>query len=312
MLAKQERYKKKRILPPFDEDFKNISQSLIPLYENKELFGDQSNANVQPNENSKSEPIEIEQTDSQSSEQIENNHLNQVLSFKKEECDSKFVGINNFKSTESWLEDSNRVRKFEEAINMNKYLFRNKLILDINSPYGLYGIFALKNGARYVIIRVKKGLKVFVERIFKQNGFSPEQYSLIEKPLTEVSKNWNTSNNQLKMILENSKIDCILGEWQGTLLINSEIIRELITTRDQFLKQDGLIFPRRGKIVINFIQDSAFYNSRFDFWNNVYDFNMRHVKDIVYTEPCFDYSTKDMIKTWDSVLKKFGTQNFFI
>lgn len=322
-----------KTLPPFDPEFLNIAESLKPLYENKELFGENLTPAIpEPNdeqntaiivENNESldnqetesisgpQDIEIEDSNSQV---CENNHLNQILSLKKEECDSKFVGINNFKSAESWLEDSNRVRAFEEAINMNKYLFIDKVVLDINSPYGLYGIFALKCGAKHAVIRVKKGLKVFVARIFEHNGFRSDQYSLVEKPLTEIAQEWasasNSETSQLRSILEGEKLDCILGEWQGTLLVNSEKVKELVETRDLFLKASGFVFPRRGKLVINLIQDPSFYHSRFSFWDDVYGFDMKNVKPLIYKEPYFDYSTKEMIKTWDSVLKQFGTQIF--
>ena len=288
-IESQPRYKKHKILPPFDEDFKNIPESMKSLYTQKL---------VMVNTESESDNISPDALN-----EIQANHLDQKLSLKKEDCDKMFVGINNFKNLEGWLEDTNRIDPYREAILYNRYRFENKVIYDINSPYGIFGMFALQSKAKFVIVTCSKNFSSFVNQIYKDNGFTDDQFLVIEDTLNRTDSSILTKEQSevLERIKANREIDIILGEWNGSILVNTKTIRDVIEVRDKFLHPSGSVFPNKGHLVMNFIEDSKYYEERFGFWNDVYGFNMKNVKELVYNEACLDYCTNNMIQTFDNI-----------
>lgn len=43
--------------------------------------------------------------------------------------------------------------------------------------------------------------------------------------------------------------------------------------------------------------DAEYYDSRFKFWDNVYGYRMENMKDMFYTEACYDFINKDCVVT---------------
>lgn len=283
------RYKKFRTLPPIDEDFANIPEAMKSLY---------SQNLIMVNTESETDNVGLG-----NSEQPLSSHLNQKLTLNKEDCDKMFVGINTFKNLESWLEDKDRIEPYREAIQYNKYKFEGKVVYDINSPYGIFGLFALQSEAKFVIVSCQKNFSSFVKDIYRENGFDEDRFMVVEGRLNKVEEGSLPPGQAetLSAMKQHREIDVILGEWNGSVLVNSKILRDLIQVRDQFLKPDGFVFPNKGKLVMNFIEDSKFYEERFGFWDEVYGFNMSNVKDIVYLESCLDYCTSDMMHTYDNI-----------
>jgi protein arginine N-methyltransferase 1 len=285
----QRRYKKLKIMEALDSEFNNIQESMKELYSQKLIMV-----------NSESESDNIIPEDLVTTQ---SHHLTQKLTLNKENCDKMFVGINNFKNLEGWLEDKDRIEPYREAIHYNKYKFENKVVYDINSPYGIFGLFALQSNARFVVVTCKKNFSSFVVSIYKDNGFTEDQFLVIEGPLNNIDSS-SLSPTQVKLVAqmkENREIDIIVGEWHGTVLVNSKILRDLIEVREHFLKPQGFVFPNKGKLVMNFIEDAKFYGERFDFWDDVYGFNMSNVKETVFQESCLDYCTPDMMQTYDNI-----------
>lgn len=296
------RYRKEQIMSPLDESFKNIPEAMNSLYSHK---------TVMVNSESQSDNISPAHLS-----QLQMNHLNQKLSLKKEDCDKTFIGINNFKFLEGWLEDQDRIEPYKDAIFYNKYKFENRLVYDINSPYGMFGMFALQNKAAFVIATCQKNFSSYVHQIYLDNGFAENQFLIIEDTLDKLdtSKLDPEKAQILERIKREREIDVILGEWHGTVLTNSKVIRSVISVRDNFLKSSGFVFPNKGQLVLNFIEDGQYYEERFGFWDEVYGFNMRNVKHLVYQEAYLDYCTKNMLKTFDHVfysidLNKISTQD---
>ena len=294
-------YQQETVMKPLDKDFENIPEAMTELYTNTFLFKNKE---------------EVSEDNKIVEENVELSHMNQKLSYKKEDCDLMYVGINNYKQMESWLEDHDRIMVFKEAIVFNKYKFENKIIYDNNSPYGLYGMFALKTSASLVITTCQKDFSEFVRTIYRDNGFSDDQFIIIEQDLSTIDMELleHPKKDKLREILSNKRIDCILGEWQGSMLINSSSIASIIDTRDKYLNpESGFIFPNKGKLIINFVDDPKYYGERFNFWNDVYGFKMGNVKPIVMKEGCMDYGTSQIIKTYDNTFYDIGNYyNFYL
>ena len=102
-------YKKLNILEPLDPSYNDIDKAMAPLYSNTLFTGNLL-------------------------EEIKNqnlSHLNQKLSYNKEDCDKMYVGINTFKNLEGKLEDNTTIELFKEVILMNKYKFENKIVKNL-------------------------------------------------------------------------------------------------------------------------------------------------------------------------------------
>lgn len=288
-VAPKRKYKKLKIMSPVDDSFNNIPEAMNSLYSQKTVM-----VNTQSQSDNIS-PADLEL--------LQTNHLNQKLSHKKEDSDKTFIGINNFKLLEGWLEDQDRIEPYKNAIFYNKYRFEHKVVYDINSPYGIFGIFALQNGAAFVIVTCQKNFSSYVHQIYLDNGFSEDQFVVIEHTLDKLDTGSLDADKArlLERVKQNREIDVILGEWHGSVLVNSKVIRSVIAVREHFLKSSGFVFPNKGELVMNFIEDGEYYGERFGYWDEVYGFDMRNVKPLVLQEACLDYCTKNMLQTYDNV-----------
>lgn len=67
------------------------------------------------------------------------------------------------------------------------------------------------------------------------------------------------------------KVDIIISEPIGFLLVHERMLESYVVARDRFLKPGGLMFPTTGSIVIAPFTDFTLYSeqeAKLQFWNN--------------------------------------------
>ena len=52
--------------------------------------------------------------------------------------------------------------------------------------------------------------------------------------------------------------------------------------------ETGIILPDQAKLFMGAIEDEQFKREKIDFWDNVYGFNMRTIKEMALSEPLVD------------------------
>ena len=70
------------------------------------------------------------------------------------------------------------------------------------------------------------------------------------------------------------KVDIIVSEWMGYFLFYENMLKSVITAREKWLKQGGLMFPAVAELYMMPFADEECYRSKVDFWKDVYGIDM--------------------------------------
>ncbi|KAJ1903940.1 Nuclear SAM-dependent mono-and asymmetric methyltransferase, partial [Tieghemiomyces parasiticus] len=77
----------------------------------------------------------------------------------------------------------------------------------------------------------------------------------------------------------------------------------VLVARDRYLKPDGLIFPDKATMHIAAIEDAEYRREKIDFWDDVYGFDMRAIKEVALKEPLVDTVDPQAVNTTDCIFK---------
>jgi protein arginine N-methyltransferase 1 len=158
----------------------------------------------------------------------------------------------------------------------NKHLFRGKTVLDVGCGTAVLSMFAAKAGAKKVIGIECAGIIKQAEKIVEANGFK-DTITLIKGKVEEV---------ELPDGIE--KVDIIISEWMGYFLLYESMLDTVIFARDKWLAEEGMIFPDKASLFLCAIEDAAYRESKINFWDNVYGFDMSCIKELAIIEPLVD------------------------
>jgi len=192
-----------------------------------------------------------------------------------------FDSYSHFGIHEEMLKDEVRTRSYMNAIEQNKHLFRGKIVLDVGCGTGILSMFAARAGAAKVYAVECSQIVEQCRQIVIDNGFQ-DTIEVIQAKMEDV-------------VLPCEHVDIILSEWMGYFLLYESMLETVLWARDRYLrppdaegKNGGIILPDKAILHICAIEDSEFRRDKIDFWDNVYGFSMRCIKEIAITEPLVD------------------------
>lgn len=192
-------------------------------------------------------------------------------------------GYSHFRTHEQLLKDNSRVNAFRKAILRNAHLFKGKTVLDVGCGTGILSMFAAQAGAKHVYAVDSADIIRFTRRIVAANKFG-DVITVIKGKIQEVT-------------LPVEKVDIILCSWQGYFLFQESLIDLVLFARDKWLAPDGLIFPDKAYIYICGVEDASYKRQKIDWWNNVENYDMSCMKEMVIREPCIDSMNTSAIVT---------------
>ena len=172
------------------------------------------------------------------------------------------------------LKDEVRTKSYRNAIYQNAHLFKDKVVLDVGCGTGILCMFAAKAGAKTVIGVDMSNIIDQARVIIKDNGFEGKIH-LVKGKMEEVT-------------LPVDKVDIIISEWMGYCLLYESMLNTVLYARDKYLVEGGLIFPDRATMYISAIEDGEYKEEKIEFWDNVYGFDMSHIKTLALKEPLVD------------------------
>mmetsp|Transcript_7442 Transcript_7442/g.15992 ORF Transcript_7442/g.15992 Transcript_7442/m.15992 type:complete len:457 (-) Transcript_7442:224-1594(-) len=177
---------------------------------------------------------------------------------------------------EEMLKDEVRTRTYELAIKQNAHLFRDKVVLDVGCGTGILSMFASQVGAKHVYAVDCSSIAHQARQIVERNGFG-DKITVIQGKVEEIE-------------LPVSEVDVIVSEWMGYFLLYESMLDTVIYARDKWLVKDGtgIVFPDKAVMYLCAVEDGQVKRDRFDFWNNVYGFDMTPIQKIALQEPVVD------------------------
>lgn len=188
--------------------------------------------------------------------------------------DYYFDSYAHFGIHEEMLKDTVRTSTYRNSIYENEHLFKDKVVLDVGCGTGILCMFAARAGAKLVIGVDMSNIIDQATQIVADNNLS-DKIILIKGKMEDV-------------VLPVEKVDIIVSEWMGYCLLYETMLNTVLYARDRYLVPNGLIFPDKATMYLSGIEDGQYKSEKIDFWDNVYGFNMSHIKHLAIREPLVD------------------------
>ena len=180
---------------------------------------------------------------------------------------SYFDFYSKISNQQNMLQDLIRTQTYRNAIFSNEIDFKNKLVMDVGTGSGILAIFSAQAGAKHVYAVEASSSAYYAKLLFKNNNLE-HKITLINKP---IDVNIDLSDD----IKE--KVDTLISEPLGILLVNERMLETYLLARDFYLKPGGKMFPSSSVMHFTPFSDEGLYNEQCEkvkFWMNNNFFNV--------------------------------------
>jgi len=165
------------------------------------------------------------------------------------------------------LQDHVRTGAYHKAFLNNSSDFTDKVVMDVGTGSGILAFFAIQAGAKRVYaVEASDSIEV-AKAIAAANGYE-EKIVFVKGKVEEIADS-----------LVPEKVDIIISEPIGFLLVHERMLESYAVARQRFLKPGGLMMPTTGSIILAPITDDALYKeqlAKIAFWatDNFYGVNL--------------------------------------
>lgn len=167
------------------------------------------------------------------------------------------------------LKDKVRTESYRDFIYENKYLFKDRIVLDVGCGTGILSMFCARAGAKHVYAVDNADILDKAREIIYENKLS-DTISCLRGKIEEIS-------------LPVVSVDVIVSEWMGYCLQFEAMLDSIIWARDKYLKSpEGLVVPSHCTLRLAPIANSDCATEDVDFWQDVYGFSMSPLLEEVY------------------------------
>jgi len=197
---------------------------------------------------------------------------------------------------EDMLKDKVRTGSYQQAILNNRWLFKDKVVIDLGAGTGILSMFAAQAGAKKVVAIECSRIAEIGREIVKENKYE-NVIEYVQKKAEECEEELTAIGVALGYAPGEPFADIIVSEWMGYFLLYESMFDSVIHVRDKFLKPDGSLFPDKATLNVAGLEDNMYKNQCLKFWDNVWGFNYRPMQKFIYEEPVIDYVEHEGICT---------------
>nr|AFK37387.1 unknown [Lotus japonicus] len=175
----------------------------------------------------------------------------------KTSADYYFDSYSHFGIHEEMLKDTVRTKTYQSVIYQNKFLFKDKIVLDVGAGTGILSLFCAKAGAKHVYAVECSQMANMAKEIVETNGYS-NVITVLKGKIEELE-------------LPVPKVDIIISEWMGYLLLFENMLNSVLFARDKWLADDGIVLPDKASLHLTAIEDAEYKDDKIEFWNMYMD-----------------------------------------
>ncbi|KAI8854185.1 S-adenosyl-L-methionine-dependent methyltransferase [Chytridium lagenaria] len=186
---------------------------------------------------------------------------------------------------QNMLQDNVRTSVYQNAILSNgPAVFREKTVMDVGAGSGILSYFAVQAGAAKVYAVEASGMATKIKKMIaatsSKNTWMKDKLEVIQSKVEDI-KNV-------------PKVDALISEPIGVLLVHERMIESYLHARDHFLKPGGAMIPSAGTIYLSPFSDANVWTqtmSKVRFWehNNFFgvDFSplANSAKEEIFAQP---------------------------
>ncbi|GAB2275315.1 Probable protein arginine N-methyltransferase 6 [Dionaea muscipula] len=193
---------------------------------------------------------------------------------------------------EEMIKDSVRTDTYRKAIYHYQEHIAGKVVVDVGCGTGILAIFCAQAGARRVYAIDASDIAVQANEVVKANNLSDKVIVL---------------HGRVEDVEIDEKVDAIISEWMGYVLLYESMLGSVVTARDRWLKPGGLILPSHATLYMAPITHPDRYSHSIDFWREVYGIDMSAMiplaKQCAFEEPSVELISGENVMTWPEVIK---------
>lgn len=167
------------------------------------------------------------------------------------------------------LRDKPRTLAYKEFIDKNKFLFQNKVVLDVGAGSGILSLFCASAGAAMVYAVEASNIVDLCNEIVKCNKME-DKIKVIKGKIEDVE-------------LPVEKVDIIVSEWMGFYLLHESMLDSVLFARDKWLSDSGMMIPSHATLYLTPVNMSKYVTENFRFWENAYGYDFSPIQTISMT-----------------------------
>ncbi|WWC87917.1 uncharacterized protein L201_002817 [Kwoniella dendrophila CBS 6074] len=177
---------------------------------------------------------------------------------RNKDHDFYFNFYSSLQNQANMIGDISRTGTYRKAILGNgEVAFKDKIVLDVGAGSGILSYMSAQAGAKEVIALEASSMAEKIDILVKAANSSKSNPHL--KDRIRIVRGMVEEDKIQKQVLESGKVDTIISEPIGVMLLHERMVESFILARDLFLKPDGQLLPSAGHVFFCPFTDEGLY-----------------------------------------------------
>uniref|UniRef100_H2U880 Protein arginine N-methyltransferase 2 n=1 Tax=Takifugu rubripes TaxID=31033 RepID=H2U880_TAKRU len=177
------------------------------------------------------------------------------------------------------LSDKSRTDTYRRAVVSNSISLTNKVVMDLGCGTGVISLFCAQLARPSLVYAVEaSSMAEYTRQLVKQNGCE-EVVTVLQGRGEEVELP--------------EKVDLLVSEWMGNCLVFEFMVESVLSARDRWLREGGVMWPSSAVLVLVPCQAHDYFAEKMAFWECPYGLDFTPLQPLAqqefFTKPKFSH-----------------------